>query len=348
MARVTCKRPSSNWQRGLGGVAQAPASVLMSQNFEGAWPAAGWQLSDQSGNDGGEYLWGKRTCWPHTGSYGGWSVGGGAQGSALTCAGQYPLYANTWAIYGPFDLSQASAATFIFYFRGRTEGGSQCPYDKFFAGSSANNVNFSGSVWCGDWTAGTAGNGFYQATLDLASRLGQSQVWIAFVLQSDNSVNDIGITVDDIALDVVGDPTNAWTPTATPTATHTPTRTPTATYTPTRTPTATHTPTEVTPDGPFVVRFPLIARQATATATPAPGSVWQAANLDGRQVRALTGAANGVLAGSQRIDQGQGGVSYAAGCTASWNTLGLADKNVFALARAVNGALYAGTYGDGV
>ncbi len=202
-----------------------PASVIMSQNFEGAWPAAGWQLTDLSDQDGGQFLWGKRTCWRRTGAYGGWSVGGGAQGGALTCSGQYPNFTYTWAVY-------------------------------VFAGASSNGVNFTGPGWCGDWTAGTAGNGFYQHTLNLTSLLGQSEVWVAFVLVSDSSITYSGMTIDDVSLDVVGPPTPTPTPTATPT--HTPTPTPTHTSTPTPTPTVAAN----------AVHLPVISRKALTTPTP--------------------------------------------------------------------------------
>ena len=81
-------------------------AVTMGQDFEGDWPASGWTLRDQGGRDGGEYLLGKRDCHPHTGSFGGWLVGGGAQGNALDCSADHPHNANTWAVYGPFDLTQ--------------------------------------------------------------------------------------------------------------------------------------------------------------------------------------------------------------------------------------------------
>ncbi|MFQ5613135.1 MAG: fibronectin type III domain-containing protein [Anaerolineae bacterium] len=180
----------------------APAAAIMNEGFEGTWPAPGWEISDQSSGDGGEYLWGKRNCHPHTGNFGGWSVGGGTQGSALPCSADYPNNTNTWAVYGPFDLSNATAASLTFHFWGRTEGATGCPFDFFFVGSSINNVDFSGSFYCGDWTNGTAGNGYHRRTLDLSSRLGQSQVWVAFVLSSDGSITDSGITIDDVTLDV--------------------------------------------------------------------------------------------------------------------------------------------------
>ncbi len=172
----------------------------MSEDFEAAWPAAGWALSDQSANDGGEYLWGKRDCHPHTGGYAGWSVGGGAQGSALACAAHYPNNANAWAVYGPFDLSTFTSARLTFYLWGRSEGGGNCPYDFLFVGSSTDRTNFSGGSSCGDYTGGDAGNGYYRQTLDLSHRLGESEVWVAFVFVSDSDTTEIGFTVDDVNL----------------------------------------------------------------------------------------------------------------------------------------------------
>lgn len=238
------------------------AANSMVEDFEGAWPAVGWGLYDTSALDGGEYLWNKRDCHPHTGGFAGWSVGGGAQGSALSCSATYPNYSYTWALYGPFDLSDASSATLDFHFWGRTEGFSGCPFDYFFVGSSTNGQQFSGSRYCGDWSGGDAGNGYYIDDLSLNSRVGESQVWVGFLLKSDSSVVYNGITIDDVTLGVTGGQIPTDTPTPTPTITSTPTVTvppgshsvflpvlvkaPTATPTPTDTPTPTPTPT-ITP-----------------------------------------------------------------------------------------------------
>jgi hypothetical protein len=199
-------------------------AATMSEDFEGTWPAAGWEVVDTSSSDGGEYLWGKRDCHPHTGTYGGWSVGGGAQGSALGCSDDYPNYARSWAVYGPFDLSAATGASLTFHLWGRAEAEPECAYDYLYVGSSTDGESFSNGVrHCGNWTNGDAGNGYYQRILDLSSRLGESQVWIGFVFISDSSVADNGFTIDDVTLSV--DDTS--TPTATPTHTATPTSTPT-------------------------------------------------------------------------------------------------------------------------
>lgn len=172
----------------------------MTQNFEGTWPATGWQLLDSSSNDGGEYLWGKRTCHPRGGSYAGWSVGGGAQGSALSCSANYPNNAYTWAIYGPFNLSTATSASLTYHLWGTTEGGTGCPYDYVFAGSSIDGSQFTGTRSCGALISGLDGNGYSWRTLDLRSRLGQSQVWVAFAFVSDSSNVYGGIHVDDMTL----------------------------------------------------------------------------------------------------------------------------------------------------
>jgi hypothetical protein len=176
----------------------------MSEDFEGAWPTSGWEVIDNSNSDGGEYLWGKRDCHPHTGSFAAWSVGGGAHGSALPCSSDYPNNVETLAQYGPFDLSSATTASLTYHFWGRTEGGNGCPYDFFFVGNSTDAQSYLGSGYCGNWSNGGAGNGYHQRTLDLSNRLGQSQVWVAFVLVSDSSVTDIGITIDDVTLDITG------------------------------------------------------------------------------------------------------------------------------------------------
>lgn len=242
-----------------------PAAAIMTQNFEGAWPAAGWSLVDQSGDDGGEFLLGKRNCHPHSGSYAGWTVGGGAQGSALSCSANYPNNVDTWAEYGPFDLRQATSASLTYYLWGQAEAASDGCFDALIIADSINGSSYDhGSIYCGNATGGDAGNGYYRRTLDLSNRLGQAQVWIAVAFVSDGSITYIGMTVDDLTLDVVGQPTSTFTPTPTrpPTATDTPTRAPTATWTPTRTPTRGPTPTSTS--------------SPTRTPTPVPGATYAA------------------------------------------------------------------------
>ena len=229
--------------------AQTVASI-MTQNFEGTWPAAGWQLFDQSTADGGEYKWGKRNCHPHTGTYAGWCIGAGSWGGALDCAANYPNNLRTWAIYGPFDLRGAGSASLSFYFWGRSEydGSGECNSDFLFVGYSTDGSQFYGGTACGNFTDGDAGNGYYFADFDLSDVLGQSQVWVAFLMISNSQNVYNGFTIDDIVLSRDGSPTPTRSPTrtATVTVTRTPTSTPTAT--PTLTPSPTFTlPSVVSP-----------------------------------------------------------------------------------------------------
>lgn len=266
-----------------------PLASIMTEGFEGSWPNTGWELVDQSSSDGGEFLFGKRNCHPRTGSYAGWSVGGGATGSGLSCSATYPNNLDTWAAYGPFDLSTATGASLTFRLWGQAEAGTSSCYDYLFAGQSTDGSSFSGNRYCGDWTAGDAGNGYYQRTLDLGAVVGSSQVWIAFKFGSDSSIVYGGIHVDDIVLDVTTPtptftptftPTN--TPTHTPTPTNTPTRTPTPTNTPTRTPTPSNTPTQtMAPDDtptathtPTDAATPTVSVTASATPSVTPTATW--------------------------------------------------------------------------
>ena len=248
-----------------------PAALVFTEGFEGAWPGS-WKLNDYSDTDNGTYLWGKRNCRPHNGNYSGWSVGGGSDGKNLGCSDQYPANINTWAVYGPIDLSDATSAVVTFYVTGKSEAavnGNGDPYDFFFIGSNTQATgNFYGSRYWSDWTNGPDGSGYSKRSLDLSqdaahSRLGQSKVWIALAFFSDASVQEIGFLVDDIQLDVT-------TPAATPTRTTTPTRTPI--QTPTRTPTAVVGKPTVTPrpapSGPIFM--PLVEHPLPPTPTPTP------------------------------------------------------------------------------
>jgi len=177
--------------------------VIFNENFEGPWPNGNWEIEDLSNTDGGDYKWGRRNCFPRTGSYATWSVGGGDQGDSLPCSSNYPNNVSSWAIYGPFNLSNAPGASLTYHYRGQIEGGTNCPFDVLAVMSSIDGINFSGQGHCGNATNGPYGNGYHQDTLDLTHRLGQSQVWIAFVFESDSTIAFNGVTIDDISLDII-------------------------------------------------------------------------------------------------------------------------------------------------
>lgn len=165
---------------------------IATENFEGSFPQANWQLFYDSG-----FYWGKRTCRPFGGSYSGWSVGAGAQGGGLTCGAHYPNNANSWLVYGPFSLVGATHAELLFQGWQNAEAG----YDGVGWGASKNGTDFYGMS-----VTGSTG-GWVSRSLNLAavpgfgSFIGQPQVWISINFFSDSSVTyPEGVYVDDIVL----------------------------------------------------------------------------------------------------------------------------------------------------
>ncbi|MCS7061424.1 MAG: S8 family serine peptidase [Anaerolineae bacterium] len=172
-------------------------TIIASEDFEGAFPQAGWQTFDDDSATNGEYFFAKRNCQAYAGSYSAWVIGGGANGGALACGANYPHNALAWLVYGPFSLTDATAAQLTFWQSINSEIG----FDYLWRLASTDGTNFYGS--------GTSGNtsGWVSRTLDLANvptlgnLLGQSQVWIALVFESDGSVNyPNGAYVDNIVL----------------------------------------------------------------------------------------------------------------------------------------------------
>jgi hypothetical protein len=169
---------------------------ITTENFESAFPQAGWAVADyQAGS--GEYYWGKRTCRPQSGSYSGWGVGAGANGSGLSCGSDYPNNAFSWLIYGPFSLTGASDAELLY----DAWVNSELDYDEFFVGASIDNDMFYGSSVSGNSGGWTSDNFDLTDVYTLGNLMGQSQVWIAFMFASDSSITyPEGAYVDNIVL----------------------------------------------------------------------------------------------------------------------------------------------------
>jgi hypothetical protein len=173
-----------------------PWITLVSTDFEGPWPGP-WVIFDNNGGTGRVYYWGQRNCRAYSGSNSGWAVGAGAQGSTLGCGANYPDYANSWMMYGPFSLADANAADLKFKLWLNSESG----YDGVCRMASINGTNFYGPC--------TSGNsaGWIDRTLDLSNvpalgnLVGQPNIWIAIIFSSDNMYNYVeGAYVDDIVL----------------------------------------------------------------------------------------------------------------------------------------------------
>lgn len=169
---------------------------ITTENFESTFPRAGWTVNDYASGYG-VYYWGKRTCRPASGSYSGWAVGAGANGSGLSCGANYPNNAFSWLIYGPFSLVGATDAELLFDYWTNSE----LNFDELFVGAS-----IDGNQFYGPSASGNSG-GWDSYTFDLTNvgtlgnLLGRSSVWIAFVFDTDASVTyPEGVYVDNIVL----------------------------------------------------------------------------------------------------------------------------------------------------
>ncbi|MBC8447352.1 MAG: hypothetical protein H8D78_06345 [Chloroflexi bacterium] len=145
----------------------------------------------------GEYAWGKRNCQVYGGSYSGWAVGGGRDGQSLACGSDYPDNVQSWMVYGPFSLADATAADLSFKVRVYAEA----EHDWFFWGASTDGNSFRGPKAWGD------SQGWREEGLDLTDApglgdlTGRPRVWIALIFSSNSSTHFAeGVHVDNIVL----------------------------------------------------------------------------------------------------------------------------------------------------
>jgi hypothetical protein len=117
-------------------------------------------------------------------------------GATTPCTGFYPNNLNSLLIYGPFDLRGATRAELSFWRWQRTE----LDYDFFSWLASVDGTNFYG------WKTSEGSDGWEETWLDLGNvptlgnLCGRSQVWIAFLLQSDGDQFEQGVFVDDVQI----------------------------------------------------------------------------------------------------------------------------------------------------
>lgn len=154
---------------------------ILVEDFEGDFPGAAWHL-------GGDPTWGQEAYRPHSGTASGYCAGGGVY--AVNPPGPYPDNMEAWMFYGPFDLSHAIAAELRFSYW------TELPPtdDALIWGASRDGDHFTGR------SAGGDSGGWQSANYDLADYLGEPEVWIAFVFESDATVAGEGAYIDDILL----------------------------------------------------------------------------------------------------------------------------------------------------
>lgn len=210
-------RVTAAWVRSGTDVVQSPAAVVqpmaqpgngsgwqkvMAADFEGSFPPVGWHVSDSSSTDGGQYLWNKRDCRPHLGSYSAWAGGGGADGALLACTTTYPNNLNTFLIYGPVDLSLATDAELQFALWADVEGDGPYLIDSIDWGASIDAHtyhNYATAGQTGDWIPEMINLTDVPVLGDLTGRSGIYLGW-SFVSDQSNPIAYQGAFVDDAAL----------------------------------------------------------------------------------------------------------------------------------------------------
>jgi hypothetical protein len=173
-------------------------TTILSEDFEASFPGSWNVLDNQTGY--GEYYWGKRICSTFNGSYSGWAVGAGIDGQNLPCGANYPNYADSWMIYGPFSLTDATEAEMRFKAWVNTQSLSEMnDYLCWMA-------SLDGAIFHGDCTWGNS-SGWFEQVLDFGNvsdygdMTGQPQVWAGFYFHSDAAdVSAEGAYVDDILI----------------------------------------------------------------------------------------------------------------------------------------------------
>jgi len=170
--------------------------TIMTENFEGIFPAGLWSAFDDDGATYGEYYWDDDDYKPHSGSWSAWCANGGA--NALDP--EFYYYANymqSWMVYGPFDLSDATNAELNFHYWLQSE----LNYDYFMWLASTDGISFDGWQISGD-SGGWVSESFdLTAAPSLGNLCGVPEVWIAFLFESDYAASSYdGAFVDDVAL----------------------------------------------------------------------------------------------------------------------------------------------------
>jgi streptogramin lyase len=168
--------------------------VLLYDTFEQVFPRLPWRVAHPQGSASVD--WGRSKHRASAGRYSIYCAGMGP--AAPEDGGPAPANTASWAIVGPFDLSETTSGTLSFDLWLQTE-----PYrDVFMWLVSTDGQTYSGSA------KSTDTNGWQTVTTDLANWgaagdvIGEPEIWIAFVYQSDHNGLFEGAYVDEVELEV--------------------------------------------------------------------------------------------------------------------------------------------------
>ncbi len=167
--------------------------TIMREDFEGYFPSAGWQVFDNHSYAGDVY-WDDDSHRSWNGGWSAWCASGGFDGRSPHSG--YPPDMDAWMVFGPFSLADAENAFLGFHLWNSSEPG----YDYLRWMVSIDGTHFHGYQTSGD------SYGWQPESIDLTrvpvlgDVTGRSHVWIAFVFESDSSIQGEGAYIDEIVL----------------------------------------------------------------------------------------------------------------------------------------------------
>jgi hypothetical protein len=188
--------------------------VITEERFEGqAWPPAGWETFDNDlpPSQNGEYCWRNVAFQGFQSQQSAWPAAGCANG-LNPAASTYPDRMDSWLVYGPFSLADATAARVRFKLWQQIVGqiqNNQCSGDNLAWLASLDGINFAGNCSVGSSTPDEPPtvNGWFDIVFDLTavpglgSAVGRTEVWIAWAFQSDAAQGDNGPFLDDVVIE---------------------------------------------------------------------------------------------------------------------------------------------------
>ena len=179
----------------LGGGGGATTTIF-SDDFEGAFPG-NWHLWRSTGSATTE--WGKVTCTSGSGSGSAWCAAGGS--APQPGCSQYIGNMNSWMIYGPFSLADASEAwaEFDLWFDTEVYNDSTKEGDRIWWIISIDGQNYSGYYKSGS-SGGWQHKVFNFKDITSFSAIGSANVWFAFAFQSDAYIQGGGAYFDNVVI----------------------------------------------------------------------------------------------------------------------------------------------------
>ncbi len=168
--------------------------TVFSDDFEGAFPGS-WQVASAT-NTG----WGRVSCTAASGNGSAWCAGGGSAPQP-PCT-QYLGGMQTWMVYGPFSLADATDAWAEFdawYDTETYHAGPPPAGDRFWWLISVDGTNYSGYPVSGS-SGGWVHKVFNFKDVTSVTAAGNATVWLAFGFESDQAVQSGGAYVDNVVV----------------------------------------------------------------------------------------------------------------------------------------------------